>query len=81
MPTGGGLSRSGHTATLLRDGRVLVAGGDDGTGAVTAAEIYDPAGAPGSQWTTLAAGLVSARMLLIDTFHLTSFNTPLGGKP
>lgn len=32
--------RNGHTATLLQDGRVLVAGGD---ALGTAAEIYDPA--------------------------------------
>jgi hypothetical protein len=30
--------RSGHTATLLKDGRVLIAGGGDGT-----AELFDPA--------------------------------------
>ncbi|HYL57932.1 MAG TPA: kelch repeat-containing protein [Candidatus Acidoferrales bacterium] len=36
--------REGHTATLLRDGRVLVTGGsDNGTHTLDSAEIYDPA--------------------------------------
>lgn len=35
--------REGHTATLLRDGRVLVVGGsDNGTHTLDTAEIYDP---------------------------------------
>ena len=35
--------REGHTATMLRDGRVLIAGGSpNGIQATTGAEIYDP---------------------------------------
>jgi hypothetical protein len=36
--------REGHTATALRDGRVLIVGGsDNGTHTLDSAEIYDPA--------------------------------------
>src|SRR4029453_13178629 len=35
-------ARSGHTATLLSNGNVLVTGGVDETGALAAAELYDP---------------------------------------
>jgi hypothetical protein len=32
-----------HTATLLPNGKVLVAGGDNGGGILSSAELYDPA--------------------------------------
>jgi len=44
-PTSGAMnvSRFGHTATLLPDGKVLIVGGSNGTNAVASAEIFDPA--------------------------------------
>jgi N-acetylneuraminic acid mutarotase len=44
--------RLGQTATLLRDGRVLVAGGTDGIAPVRSAEIYDP---KQDRWTAAAS--------------------------
>ena len=42
-------ARAGHTATLLPDGKVLVAGGDSSYHAFSSAELYDP---DSGIWTT-----------------------------
>ncbi len=43
-----GFGRAGHTATLLADGRVLVAGGEGGSAPLASVEQYDP---QGNRWT------------------------------
>jgi hypothetical protein len=37
------IARTGHTATLLANGKVLLAGGSDENGITATAELYDPA--------------------------------------
>ncbi|PYO56201.1 MAG: hypothetical protein DMD83_15665, partial [Candidatus Rokuibacteriota bacterium] len=36
------VERAGHSATRLGDGRILIAGGENAGGALSAAELYDP---------------------------------------
>ncbi len=49
--------RRNHTATVLLDGRVLVAGGENGTGALSSTEIYNPVA---KTWTA-TGGMTLAR--------------------
>ena len=41
--------RAEHTASVLTNGKVLVAGGDNGSGYLNSAELYDPST---GTWTT-----------------------------
>jgi N-acetylneuraminic acid mutarotase len=50
--------REGHSATLLQNGKVLVAGGRNGGEVTNTAELYDPAT---GQWTPTANTLAQAR--------------------
>jgi hypothetical protein len=50
-------ARAEHTATLLRDGKVLIAGGTGaGSQQLASAELYDPATGTFSNATDLVAG-------------------------
>jgi len=51
------VARCGHSAVLLNDGRVLVAGGASGADVWSSMEIYDPA----TQRWSLAGNLNSTR--------------------
>jgi len=41
-----------HSATLLFDGRVLVAGGNDGLGEANVSYLFDPTATPATAWST-----------------------------
>ncbi|HEX5753254.1 MAG TPA: kelch repeat-containing protein [Archangium sp.] len=56
--------RNGHTATLLPDGKVLIAGGANGT-LVTSAEVYDPGTGVWSPTGSLAEGRIGHTVTLL----------------
>ena len=57
--------RSGHTATLLLDGRVLIVGGSGPDGYLSSAEIWDPATLTSSATGSLDAARFGARAMLL----------------
>lgn len=66
IPTGNlNVSRSAHTATLLPDGRVLVAGGRGASAALDSAELYDPATGSWALTGSLAAPRVGHTATLL----------------
>src|SRR6266581_6329977 len=77
VPTGSLITaRSRHTATLLPNGKVLVAGGNHGHAASSSAELYDPAT---GTWTATGS-LGTARALHTATLLATGKVLVAGGN-
>jgi Galactose oxidase, central domain/Kelch motif len=79
-----GQARSGHTATLLTNGEVLVVGGVDGSGhALATAELYDPSTDSYAQLSSTLATAVSGHTatLLNDGTVLIAGGIDDSGKP
>src|SRR5437667_9547124 len=64
-------ARNGHTATLLPNGKVLIAGGRNGHSGLASAELYDPAS---GTWS--ATGSRSSAPCVPTASVLTSAKSP-----
>ncbi|EYF02893.1 Kelch repeat-containing protein [Chondromyces apiculatus] len=78
LPSSMGVDRVHHTATVLRDGRVLLAGGRTEAGISASAELFDPRS---STWTQLSTPMNLPRSrhgatLLLDGRVLVAGSTP-----
>lgn len=79
--------RSRHTATRLDDGRVLIAGGDDWTGTIDEAELFDPGDSTwssggvhsGNRYDHSAVLLGDGRVLIAGGFGTTPPESTDGG--
>ncbi len=60
-PTAGNMDfpRAGHTATLLQDGTVLIVGGENSTGPLATAEIFNPSN---GMFTSTSGSMETARV-------------------
>jgi WD40 repeat protein len=70
-------SRVGHTATLLADGKVLVAGGVNNTAFPTTAELYDPVS---GKFTATTGSLTTIRFWATATLLKSGKVLLVGGK-
>ncbi|HEY3319857.1 MAG TPA: kelch repeat-containing protein, partial [Planctomycetota bacterium] len=71
-----GTARYSHTSTLLQNGRILVAGGWDGSTTFASAELYDPAT---GTWTATGS-LAAARRLHTATLLPSGKVLVVGGR-
>lgn len=69
--------RTGHSATMLANGKILVAGGNNSSGYVAAAELYDPVS---RAWTS-AGNLITPRVSHTATLLPSGKVLVAGGAP